>query len=45
MEREAGVNTVVLIHGLWMTPLSWDTLGRSLPATRSAGDRAWLPGD
>jgi hypothetical protein len=21
MEREAGVNTVVLIHGLWMTPL------------------------
>jgi hypothetical protein len=24
MEREAGVNTVVLIHGLSMTPLSWE---------------------
>jgi hypothetical protein len=24
MERQAGTNTVVLIHGLWMTPLSWE---------------------
>lgn len=24
MEREAATDTVVLIHGLWMTPLSWE---------------------
>ena len=24
MEREAHAQTVVLIHGLWMTPLSWE---------------------
>ncbi|MEU1201539.1 alpha/beta hydrolase [Streptomyces sp. NPDC005813] len=24
MEREAAADTVVLIHGLWMTPLSWE---------------------
>ncbi|MER7534875.1 alpha/beta hydrolase [Streptomyces sp. NPDC097704] len=24
MEREAAPDTVVLIHGLWMTPLSWE---------------------
>ena len=24
MEREARADTVVLIHGLWMTPLSWE---------------------
>src|SRR5262249_21539201 len=24
MDREAAADTVVLIHGLWMTPLSWE---------------------
>jgi alpha-beta hydrolase superfamily lysophospholipase len=24
MENEAAADTIVLIHGLWMTPLSWE---------------------
>ena len=41
MEREAGVNTVALIHGLWMTPLSW---GHWVARYQRQGLRVIAPG-
>ena len=32
----AAPDTIVLIHGLWVTPRSWETLGRALRGP-------WLP--